>query len=180
MKKLNNVMLFGIVFTAANLLLLQNWKIDYVNNQLRLSEMRSDINNEFANELLWLRVNDNYEATQEQLIAQGRIEGVVGYLSGDNQEMIDNLWHEGYMRGLAQVDYEYETITELNYEKGYDAAMQKAFPFSPELVNGSPRDVKEGAIKAPKFDVVNKEELKENEEIINTLNVKIKEISNDQ
>jgi|TARA_R110000824_G_scaffold394352_2_gene594081 hypothetical protein len=173
-------MLFGVVFTAANLLLLQHWKIGYVNNQLRLSEMRSEINNDFTDELLWLRVNDTHEATQEQLISQGRIEGVVSYLVGDDKEVLDNLWHEGYMRGLSQVDYEYETLTKLNYEKGYDAAMQKAFPFSPELVNGSPRNVKEGAIKAPKFDVVNKKELKDNEEVINTLNVKIKEISNDQ
>ena len=181
MKKLNYIMLFGIVFTAANLLLLQNWKIDSLNNQLRLSEMRSDVNNDFTNELLWLRVNDTHVATQEQLISQGRIEGVVSYLVGDDKEVLDNLWHEGYMRGLAQVDYEYETLSDSNYERGYHAAMQDAFPHvEAEFVNDSPRDVKEDAIKAPEFDTINEENLKDNKEVINSLNVKIEELSSDQ
>ena len=178
MKKLNYIMLFGVVFTAANLLLLQHWKMNYLNSQLRLSEMRSDINNDFTDELLWLRVNDTHEATQEQLISQGRIEGVVSYLVGDDKEVLDNLWHEGYMRGLAQVDYEYETLSESNFEKGYHAAMKDAFPHTEaEFINSSPRNVKENAIKTPEFDVINNEELKSNEEVINTLNVKIKEVS---
>ena len=181
MKKLNNIMLFGVVFTAANLLLLQHWKIGYVNNQLRLSEMRSEINNDFTDELLWLRVNDTHEATQEQLISQGRIEGVVSYLVGDDKEVLDNLWHEGYMRGLAQVDYEYDMLSESNFEKGYHKAMKDAFPHTEtEFVNGSPRDVKEDAIKAPEFDTTNEDSLKDNKEVINSLNVKIEELSSDQ
>jgi len=181
MKKLNYIMLFGIVFTAANLSLLQNWKINYLNNQLQLSEMRSDVNNDFTNELLWLRVNDTHEATQEQLIAQGRVEGVVSYLVGDDKEILDNLWHEGYMRGLAQFSYEYDTLSDSNYEKGYHAAMQDAFPHvEAEFVNDSPRDVKEDAIKAPEFDTTNEDSLKDNKEVINALNVKIEELSSDQ
>ena len=181
MKKLNYIMLFGIVFTAANLLLLQNWKINYLNNQLQLSEMRSDVNNDFTNELLWLRVNDTYESTQDQLVSQGRIEGVVSYLMGDDREILDNLWHEGYMRGLTQVDFEHDMLSESNYERGYHAAMQDAFPHvEAEFVNDSPRDVEEGAIKAPEFDTTNKDSLKDNKEVINALNVKIEELSNDQ
>jgi len=181
MKKLNYIMLFGVVFTAANLSLLQNWKIDSLNNQLKLAEMRSDVNNDFTNELLWLRVNDTHIATQEQLISQGRIEGVVSYLAGDDKEVLDNLWHEGYMRGLAQVDYEYETLSDNNYERGYHAAMRDAFPHvKAEFVNDSPRDVKEDAIKAPEFDIINEENLKDNKEVINSLNVKIEELSSDQ
>ena len=181
MKKLNYIMLFGIVFTAANLLLLQNWKINYLNNQLQLSEMRSDVNNDFTNELLWLRVNDTYESTQDQLVSQGRIEGVVTYLMGGDREILDNLWHEGYMRGLTQVDFEHDMLSESNYERGYHAAMQDAFPHvEAEFVNDSPRDVKEDAIKAPEFDTTNKDSLKDNKEVINALNVKIEELSNDQ
>ena len=181
MKKLNYIMLFGVVFTAANVLLLQNWKINYLNNQLQLSEMRSDVNNDFTNELLWLRVNDTYESTQDQLVSQGRIEGVVTYLMGGDREILDNLWHEGYMRGLAQIDFEYESISDSNYEKGYHAAMQDAFPHvEAEFVNDSPRDVKEDAIKAPQFDTTNKDSLKDNKEVINALNVKIEELGNDQ
>tara|TARA_R110002020_G_scaffold93177_5_gene224937 strand:+ start:151 stop:675 length:525 start_codon:yes stop_codon:yes gene_type:complete len=174
-------MLFGVVFTAANVLLLQNWKINYLNNQLQLSEMRSDVNNDFTNELLWLRVNDTYESTQDQLVSQGRIEGVVTYLMGGDREILDNLWHEGYMRGLTQVDFEHDMLSESNYERGYHAAMQDAFPHvEAEFVNDSPRDVKEDAIKAPQFDTTNKDSLKDNKEVINALNVKIEELGNDQ
>ena len=180
MKKFNNIMLFCVVFTAVNLLLLQQWKIGYLNNQLELSTMRSDVNTDFTNELLWLRVNDTYEATKDQLVSQGRVEGVVSYLMGDDTEVLDNLWHEGYMRGLTQVDFEYDALSESNYEKGYHAAMQDAFPHTEaEFVNSSPRDVKEGVIKTPEFDTGN-EELKDNKEVIDALNVKIKEVINEQ
>tara|TARA_R110000824_G_scaffold5538_3_gene25567 strand:- start:357 stop:896 length:540 start_codon:yes stop_codon:yes gene_type:complete len=179
MKKFNNIMLFCVVFTAVNLLLLQQWKIGYLNNQLELSTMRSDVNNDFTNELLWLRVNDTYEATKDQLVSQGRIEGVVSYLMGDDTEVLDNLWHEGYMRGLTQVDFEYDMISDSNYEKGYHAAMQDAFPHTEaEFVNSPPRDVEEGAIKTPEFD--NLEGLKDNTEVVDQLNEKIKQINSDQ
>ena len=179
MKKFNNIMLFCVVFTAANLLLLQQWKIGYLNNQLQLSTMRSDVNNDFTNELLWLRVNDTYEATKDQLVSQGRVEGVVSYLMGDDTEVLDNLWHEGYMRGLAQIDFEYDALSDSNYEKGYHAAMRDAFPHTEsEFVNSSPRNVKEDAIKTPEFD--NLEGLKDNTEVIDQLNEKIKQINSDQ
>ena len=48
-----------------------------------------------------------------------------------------------------------------------------------EFVNSSPRDVKEGVIKTPEFDTGN-EELKDNKEVIDALNVKIKEVINEQ
>tara|TARA_R100001244_G_scaffold64957_1_gene53852 strand:+ start:236 stop:799 length:564 start_codon:yes stop_codon:yes gene_type:complete len=180
MKKSYAFMLFAVVFTAVNSMLLQQWKISSLNNQLTLSEMREDINNDWVSELLWLRVNDTYDLAKDQLIAQGRVEGVVSYLNGDNQEMIDNLWHEGYMRGLSQVDYEYESISDSNYEKGYHAAMQDAFPTSHPVtafgfVNESPRDIHEDAIKVPDFDSDN-QDLEGNDEVINNLNNKIEEV----
>ena len=179
MKKFHAFMLFAIVFTAVNSMLLQQWKIGYLNNQLTLSEMRGNINTEWTNELLWSRINDVHDLTKDQLVGQGRIEGVVSYLSGENQEMIDNLWHEGYMRGLAQIDFEYESISDSNYEKGYHAAIQDAFPHTEaEFINSSPRDVKEDVIKTPEFD--NLEGLKDNTEVIDQLNEKIKQINSDQ
>jgi len=178
MKKFNNIMLFCVVFTAVNLLLLQQWKIGYLNNQLELSTMRSDVNTDFTNELLWLRVNDTYEATKDQLVSQGRVEGVVSYLMGDDTEVLDNLWHEGYMRGLTQVDFEHDALSESNYERGYHAAMQDAFPHTEaEFVNSSPRNVEEDAIKTPEFDSL--EGLKDNTDVIDSLNEKIKEIKSE-
>jgi len=171
----------GIMFTLVNAVLVQQYRLNDVSNQLEISRMRADINTDFTDELLWLKVNDTYEVTQEQLIAQGRVEGIVSYLVGDDKEILDNLWHEGYMRGLAQIDYEYDMLSDSNYEKGYHAAMQDAFPHTEaEFVNNSPRDVKEDAIKAPQFDTTNEDSLKDNEEVINALNVKIEELSSDQ
>ena len=54
--------------------------------------MRSDVNNDLTNELLWLMVNDTYEATQDQLISQGRIEGVISYLVGGDKDILD--WYK--------------------------------------------------------------------------------------
>jgi len=171
--------IISLVFlTVLNLGILQQWRLLHVSNQLEISEMRANVNTEFADELLWLRVNDTHKATEEQLISQGRIEGVVSYLVGDDKEVLDNLWHEGYMRGLAQVDYEYETLSESNFEKGYHAAMKDAFPHTEaEFINSSPRNVKENAIKTPEFD--NTEGLKDNTEVIDQLNEKIKQVKSE-
>jgi len=166
-------MLFGIVFTAVNAMLLQQWKINKLNARIKLAEMRANINTEWTNELLSLRMNNIHELTKDQLIAQGRVEGVVNYLNGDNKDIMDNLWHEGYTRGLAQVDYEHEVVADNNYEKGYHAAMQDAFPNHPNssfgFVNEAPRNVNENAIKTPEFDE-NNENLENNEEIVDKLN----------
>ena len=179
MKKFHAFMLFGIVFTAVNSMLLQQWKINRLSGQIELAEMRANINTEWANELLWLRMNDVHDLTKDQLVAQGRIEGVVGYLNGDDREMIDNLWHEGYTRGLAQVDYEYDVISNSNYEKGYHAAMQNAFPEHPVVsfgfVNEKPRGVDAEAIKTPDFDS-NNQDLDDNDKVIDDLNNKIEEV----
>ena len=173
MKKLYAFMLFGIVFTAVNSMLLQQWKINKLNARIKLAEMRANINTEWTNELLSLRMNDIHELTKDQLIAQGRVEGVVSYLNGDDREVLDNLWHEGYTRGLSQVDYEHEVVADNSYERGYHAAMQDAFPNHPNssfgFVNEAPRNVNENAIKTPEFDE-NNEDLESNEDVLDKLN----------
>ena len=179
MKKAYAILLFGVVFTAVNAMMLQQWKINRLNAQIKLAEMRANINTEWTNELLSIRMNDIHELTKDQLIAQGRVEGVVSYLNGDDRDVLDNLWHEGYTRGLSQVDYQYETLAESNYEKGYHAAMQDAFPEHPNktfgFVNETPREVNTSAIKTPKFDN-NNQDLEDNEKVVNDLNKKIEEV----
>ena len=193
MKKFHAFMLFGIVFTAVNSMLLQQWKINRLNSQVKLAEMQSSINVEWANELLWDRINDVHTLTKDQLVAQGRVEGIVSYLSGDNTQEMNDLWHEGYMRGLVQADYEYEVISDTNYERGYHAAMQDAFthtgwrmpvsahPDNPKprydsrmehLVNEIPRNVNESAIKTPEFDEKN-QDLESTEELVDKLNTEL-------
>tara|TARA_R100001377_G_scaffold84658_1_gene68719 strand:+ start:3004 stop:3552 length:549 start_codon:yes stop_codon:yes gene_type:complete len=171
-----------VVLTLLNAGMAQQWRISHLNNQLALSEMRADVNTEFTDELLWLRVNDIQQTSEQQLVAQGRIEGLIGYFAQDSEQQshIENLWHEGYMRGLQQVDWEYENVKENNYNKGFGDAIEVAFPKGdyPASINLPPRLVEEEAIQTPEFDVINNKELKSNEEVINTLNVKIKEVSN--
>ena len=179
MKKSYALLLFGVVFTFVNVMLLQQWKIDKLNAQVKLAEMRADINTEWTNELLSIRMNDIHELTKDQLVAQGRVEGVVSYLNGDNREVLDNLWHEGYTRGLSQVDYQYETLADSIYERGYHAAMHDAFADHPVktfgFVNETPRDINRSAIKTPEFDE-NNQDLEDNEKVVNDLNKKIEEV----
>ena len=174
MKKAYAILLFGVVFTAVNAMMLQQWKINRLNAQIKLAEMRANINTEWTNELLSIRMNDIHELTKDQLIAQGRVEGVVSYLNGDDREVLDNLWHEGYTRGLSLVDYEHDMIADRNYEKGYHAAMQDTFPEHPIVI--TPRTVTEGAIKTPDFDESVGSTLSDNKEEIEAINKKIKNL----
>ena len=104
---------------------------------------------------------------------------MVEYYAQDEgtRTQIDNLWHEGYMRGLGQVDWEYDVTVRVNYNRGYKEALDKAFPNGdyPQYVNYPPREVSSDAIKTPEFD--NKlEGLKDNTEVVDQLNDKIKQI----
>ena len=168
-----------IVLTVLNVLALQQWKINQLSNHLDISDMRAKVNTEFADELLWLQINDVEQLTQDSLIAQGKLQAMVDYYAQDEgtRNQIDNLWHEGYMRGLGQTEWEYDVLSESNYNKGYKDALDKAFPDGdfPQYVNYPPREVKNSAIKTPEFDDKLKS-LKDNTEVIDQLNDKIKEV----
>ena len=166
-----------------NVLALQQWKINQLSNHLDISDMRAKVNTEFADELLWLQINDVEQLTQDSLIAQGKLQAMVDYYAQDEgtRNQIDNLWHEGYMRGLGQVEWEHDVLSESNYNRGYKEALEKAFPNGdyPQYVNYPPREVKGNVIKTPEFD--NKlEGLKDNTEVVDQLNQKIKQIKNEQ
>ena len=83
------------VLTIINLFSYMIWSNSNLRNQLQLSEMRADVNTEFANELLWLQVNDVEQLASDSLVAQGRLEGMVDYYAQDEGQRIeiDNLWH---------------------------------------------------------------------------------------
>ena len=172
-----------VVLTVLNVLALQQWKINQLSNHLDISDMRAKVNTEFADELLWLQINDVEQLTQDSLIAQGKLQAMVDYYAQDEgtRNQIDNLWHEGYMRGLGQTEWEYDVLSETNYNKGYKEALEKAFPDGdyPQYVNYPPREVKGNVIKTPEFDN-NLKGLKDNTEVVDQLNDKIKQIKNEQ
>ena len=176
--------MIGLIFlTLLNVGILQQWQISNLSNQLDISDMRAKVNTEFADELLWLQINDIEQLTKDNLIAQGKLQGMVDYYAQDEgtRNQIDSLWHEGYMRGLGQTEWEYDVLSETNYNKGYKEALEKAFPDGnyPQYVNYPPREVSSGAIKTPEFD--NKlEGLKDNTEVVDQLNDKIKQIKSEQ
>ena len=114
-QKISTFFVVGVFFTLMNYTLTVHRENNRLENMVQLAEMRAEVNNEMTNELLWSKVNDIHNLTKDQLIGQGRLEGVVSYLSGDNQDIIDNLWHEGYTRGLSQNEYEYDTISKNEY-----------------------------------------------------------------
>ena len=108
-----DVIVIGVVVTFVNIAIFQQARITKLQDYLTISEMRADVNAETTQELIWDRVNDVHKATKDQLIAQGRIEGVVSYLKGDDQtDLVNKLWHEGYEHGLHQTEYmeDYEQI----------------------------------------------------------------------
>ena len=123
--------IIGLVFlTMLNVGILQQWQISNLSNQLDISDMRAKVNTEFADELLWLQINDIEQLTKDNLIAHGKLQGMVDYYAQDEgtRNQIDSLWHEGYMRGLGQTEWEYDALSESNYNKGYKEALEKAFP----------------------------------------------------
>ena len=178
--KLYKFIAIGFVITFVNFGIYQQSRINDLTNQLSISDMRAKVNTEFADELLWLRINDVHSLNKENLIAQGRLEGVIAHINGDDQDAVENLKHEGYMRGLSQVDWEYDALSESNFERGYRSALEKAFPNGdyPSFVNYPPRDVETNAIGKPKFDSSN-EGLKDNTELVDELNDKIKDVTNE-
>ena len=176
--------MIALVFlTMINVGILQQWQISNLSNQLEISDMRAKVNTEFADELLWLEINDVEQLTKDNLIAQGKLEGMIEYYAQDEgtRTQIDNLWHEGYMRGLGQVEWEHDVLSESNYNRGYKEALEKAFPDGqyPQYVNYPPREIKGNAIKTPEFDDKLKG-LKDNTEVVDQLNDKIKQIKNEQ
>ena len=180
LSKENALTIFSAL-TVINLFAFMIWSNSNLKNQLKLSEMRANVNTEFANELLWLQINDVQQLSSDSLVAQGRLEGMVDYYAQDEGKRIeiDNLWHEGYMRGLGQIDWEYDAVTETHYNKGYKDALDKAFPDGnyPTYVNYPPKDVDGSAIGKPEFDSSKAgEKLNGNKEVIDALNKKIDEI----
>jgi hypothetical protein len=133
-----------LVFTTINYLVSLNREISRLTGIVELEEMRSKVNTEWTNELLYQQMSNLHSKVDDTLVQQGRMEGVTAFLR--NEEDFSSLWHEGYTHGLVQNDY----VAEMQYEQGYRAAMKDVWPEHPELVEKRP--LKDGAILIPDFD----------------------------
>ena len=83
MKKSQYLVLFAVIITVVNFATLQQWRISHLSNQLELSDMRAKVNAEFADELFWLQVNDVEQLSKDNLIAHGKLQGMVDYYAQD-------------------------------------------------------------------------------------------------
>ena len=98
-----NKITIGLLVTVATLVnygVWQHGENTRLNNMLELSDMRSELSQEWTNEVtfsLLNKLNDNHE---EGMRSQGRMEGIVEYLT--NPKDYQSVWHEGYQRGLNQ------------------------------------------------------------------------------
>ena len=152
--------------TAINYIIHLHGRIESLKGLVTLSEMRSDINTEWANDVTWDAVHQN---TQDMLKEQGRLEGIVQLMDGTAYDDTYTVWHEGYQRGLDQSS----DFADMEYDRGYHAAMKQAFPEHPTIV---PRPVVEEAIKTPSFDESTGSTLPSNEEAINSINRSIENL----
>lgn len=101
-------------------------------HMVQLSDTRSDINQEWANEITHVMLNKLRQDNEDGMRNQGRMEGIVEYLT--NPKDYHSVWHEGYQRGLNQ------SIEMAKMEKG------ESFP------TDKPISVKPDVIKKPDFD----------------------------
>ena len=88
------------VATLSNYAIWTQAENNRLNNMLSLSDMRSDLSQEWTNEVtfsLLNKLNDNHE---DGLRTQGRLEGIVEYISSPKD--YQSVWHEGYQQGLNQ------------------------------------------------------------------------------
>ena len=127
-----NVVLSVAVATLLNYAIWSQARNSRLNDMLELSDMRSDLSQEWTDEVTYSllnKLNDNHE---EGMRSQGRMEGIVDYLT--KPEDYQSVWHEGYQRGLNQS----EEMARIEKEEDDNAPFDR--PINPD------------AIKKPEFD----------------------------
>ena len=127
-----NVVLSIAVATLLNYAIWSQARNSRLNDMLELSDMRSDLSQEWTDEVTYSllnKLNDNHE---EGMRSQGRMEGIVDYLT--KPEDYQSVWHEGYQRGLNQS----EEMARIEKEEDDNAPFDR--PINPD------------AIKKPDFD----------------------------
>ena len=88
------------VMTLVNYGVWQHGENTRLSNMLEISDMRSELSQEWTNEVTFSLLNKLNDNHKEGMRLQGRMEGIVEYLT--NPEGYQSVWHEGYQRGLNQ------------------------------------------------------------------------------
>lgn len=154
--------------TVANYAIYLQGKVTELENLLQLSDMRSNINESWANDLTWSVMNNQ---TKDMLKQQGRIEGLVSAIDPETKSDYSTMWHEGYQRGLNQTEDTIEMVEKRAYKEGYHQALEKSGKTLEEseiIPSGKP--INSEAISKPIFDQKTGKILKGNEELRKELN----------
>ena len=93
---------------------------------VELSDMRSELSQEWTNEVTFSLLNKLDDNHKEGMISQGRMEGIVEYLT--NPKDYQSVWHEGYQRGLNQS----EEMAKM--ERGESFPTDKPIPVKPDVI----------------------------------------------
>ena len=161
--------------TVANYTIYLQSKVGRLEELLKLADMRSNVNESWANDLTWSVMNNQ---TKDMLKQQGRIEGIVSAINPEVKDDYSTMWHEGYQRGLDQTEDTIEMVEKRAYKEGYNQALEKSgktleksditLEKSEIIPPGKP--INSQAIKKPVFDQKTEKILKDNEELRKELN----------
>jgi len=114
------------VVTLVNYGIWQHGENTRLSNMLELSDMRSNLSQEWTNEVTFSLLNKLDSNHEEGMRNQGRMEGIVDYLT--NPKEYHSVWHEGYQRGLNQS----EEMAKM--EKGELFPTDKPIPVKPDVI----------------------------------------------
>ena len=131
MNKLNVVLSIAVA-TLLNYSIWTQARNSRLNDMINLSDMRSELSQEWTNEVTFSLLNKLNDSHEEGMRNQGRMEGIVEYITSPKD--YQSVWHEGYQRGLNQS----EEMARIEKEADDNA------PFD--------RPIKPDAIKKPDFD----------------------------
>ena len=126
------IALAAVIATLVNYNIYLQSKTSRLEHMVQMSDARSGINQEWADEITHIMLNKLSQENEEGMRNQGRMEGIVEYLT--NPKDYHSVWHEGYQRGLNQT----EEMAKM--EKGGLFPTDKPIPVKPD------------AIKKPDFD----------------------------
>lgn len=90
----------GVCVFSAQLLLLQQFKINNLNEQLSLTQKAKEIQDDQVNELTYQIYKIQMEHENES--TKNFIAGVVATIKNDPNKFYNGIWHDGYNAGLEQ------------------------------------------------------------------------------
>ena len=115
-----------IIVTLVNYGIYLQRENSHLERLVELSDMRSELSQEWTNEVTFSLLNKLNDNHKEGMISQGRMEGIVEYLT--NPKDYQSVWHEGYQRGLNQS----EEMAKM--EKGELFPVDKPIPVKPNVI----------------------------------------------